>query len=69
VKIQLRVEALNLTNTPHFANPSGLTVSNATFNSNGTIKALNGYDQITATAQLSRLVDPRYLRLGVRITF
>jgi hypothetical protein len=69
LKLQFRIEALNATNTPHFANPSGLTVSNATFNSDGTIKALNGYDQITSTAQISRLVDPRYLRLGVRITF
>lgn len=68
IKIQLRVEALNATNTPHFANPSNLNASNLKVNSNGTYN-LNGFDQITGTAQISRLVDPRYLRLGVRISF
>lgn len=68
IKLQFRIEALNATNTPHFANPSNLNVSNLTVNSNGTYN-LNGFDQITGTAQISRLVDPRYLRLGVRLTF
>jgi outer membrane receptor protein involved in Fe transport len=68
IKLQFRIEALNATNTPHFANP-GTTVSNVQYNPDGSIKNLNGFDQITSTAQISRLVDPRYLRLGVRITF
>jgi len=67
--LQFRAEALNLTNTPHFSNPSGLNVSNATFNSDGTVRALNGFSQITTTNPASRLVDERFLRLGLRISF
>ena len=75
ISLQFRAEALNATNTPHFANPggtsatSGSNVSNAQFSSTGSIANLNGYDQITSTAQLSRLIDPRYFRFGLRITF
>ena len=53
---QLRAEALNLTNTPHFSNPAA-NVSNA------------GYGSITGTSAPSRLFDERFLRLGLRISF
>jgi hypothetical protein len=54
--LQVRAEAMNLTNTPHFANPNN-NVSTGTF---GTI---------TATNPGSRINDERYLRLGVKVQF
>jgi hypothetical protein len=72
---QLRAEAFNATNTPHFNNPNnGSTanqsnVSSASFNSDGSVKALNGYSTITSTNPLGRLLDQRYFRFGFRIIF
>jgi hypothetical protein len=63
-KVQIRGESLNLSNTPHFANP-GANVSNYNPNS----PTLGGFSQITATQQLSRLIDQRYFRFGFRLTF
>ena len=54
--IQFRAEALNLSNTPHFSTPQG-SVTSATFG------------QITSTTTVSRLIDPRYLRFGLKIKF
>lgn len=54
--IQFRAEALNATNTPHFSNPQG-NVTNSTFG------------QITSTTTVSRLIDERYLRFGLKIRF
>ena len=68
-KIQLRAEAMNLSNTPHFSNPSGTNASNMSLNSDGSLKALGGFMQITTTNPLGRLIDPRYFRLGGRIIF
>ena len=67
IKLQFRAESLNLTNTPHFANPNA-NVSNATFRNDGTV-VLNNFSSITNTALTSRLIDPRYFRFGVRIIF
>ena len=67
-KIQIRAEAFNLTNTPHFANP-GASVSNMSLNPDGSIKSLGGFSQITSTAPLGRLIDPRYFRFGLRFSF
>jgi hypothetical protein len=64
IKVQLRAESLNVSNTPHFANPSGTNVSNYVSPTN-----LGGFSQITATQQLSRLLDQRYFRFGLRILF
>ncbi|MGA2269925.1 MAG: TonB-dependent receptor [Bryobacteraceae bacterium] len=60
-KLQFRAEALGLTNTAQFANPSA-TVSNATF-SNGVVTNLNGYDTITSAS------GERQVRLGVKVRF
>jgi hypothetical protein len=68
-KIQIRAESMNLANTPHFNNPSGLNVSNMTLNPDGTLKALGGFMQITTTNPLGRLIDQRYFRFGFRILF
>jgi hypothetical protein len=54
--IQFRAEALNATNTPHFANPNGNTT-------------VPSYTQITATTTVGRLLDERYLRFALRIKF
>ena len=68
IKVQIRAEALNATNTPHFANP-GANVSNASFNADGSVKNLGGFMQITSTAPLGRILDQRYFRFGLRIMF
>ncbi len=53
---QLRVEALNVTNTPHFANP-------------GTNVNAQDFGRITFTANPGREYDERSIRLGLRVTF
>ena len=55
-KIQIRGEAFNATNHPHFANP-GSSVSNMSLNPDGSIKSLGGFSQITSTTPLGRLID------------
>ncbi len=56
VSAQVRLEALNVTNTPHWANP-------------GTnINAID-FGQVTFTANPGREYDERNIRLGVRLTF
>jgi hypothetical protein len=66
--LQLRAESFNFTNTPHFANPAA-NVSSMQLNSDGTIKSLNGYTQITGVNPGSRLVDERYFRFGLKLLF
>jgi hypothetical protein len=61
-------EAPRIANTPHFANP-GANVSNLQLNTDGSVKSLNGYDQITAVNPSSRLTDERYFRFGIRLGF
>ena len=75
IKFQLRGEALNLSNTPHFNNPQA-NVSNATFNSDGSIAKnpdgtprLGGFMSITSTNPLGRIIDQRYFRFIARFTF
>jgi hypothetical protein len=68
-KAEFRAEALNLTNTPHFANP-GANVSNMVLDANGAIKSLGGYTVITSTTGTGREgIDERLFRLGLRIIF
>jgi hypothetical protein len=68
-RTQIRAEAMNATNTPHFANPSGTNVSNLQTNPDGSVKNLNGFMQITATNPLGRVLDQRYFRFGFRVLF
>jgi len=74
--LQVRADALNFTNTPHFANPSGTNVSSVEYGKDSAgnpnysnIVNLNGFGQITSTNAGSRLTDERYLRLGLKLTF
>jgi len=74
--LQFRVDALNVTNTPHFGNPSGTNVSSVEYGTDSAgnpnysnIVNLNGFSQITSTNSGSRLTDERYLRLGLKLTF
>jgi hypothetical protein len=66
--LQVRVEVFNISNTPHFSNPS-TTISNVTFNPDGTIRALNGVGGITSTDRTGRQYDEREWRLGLRFGF
>ncbi len=66
--VQVRAEALNLTNTPHFANP-GANVSNLQLNADGSVRSLGGFTQITGVSAPSRITDERYFRFGIRIGF
>jgi hypothetical protein len=67
--VQFRAEALNLTNTPHFANP-GANVSNMVLNTDGTIRSLGGFTQITGVTGAGREgIDERVFRFGLRMTF
>jgi hypothetical protein len=66
------VEVFNLTNTPHFANPSGtgLNVSNLQLNADGTIRNLGGFSSITTSANTGRDgIDERLIRVGLRFGF
>jgi hypothetical protein len=68
--MEFRAEAFNLTNTPHWGNPSGLNVSNMSLNPDGSIKDLGGFGVITTTRPNGReSVDERNLRLGLRFSF
>jgi hypothetical protein len=68
VSAKISADALNVSNTPHFANP-GANVSNLQLNGDGSVKNLNGFSQITVTNQLGRLLDQRYFRFGLRVMF
>jgi len=68
ITTQIRADSFNISNTPHFSNPAA-NVSNLQLNSNGSVKNLNGYDTITSVNPLGRLIDPRYFRFGLRVSF
>ena len=57
-----RAEVFGATNTPQFGNP-GATVSSLTRNADGSIKALNGYTEITSAS------GERQARFAAKITF
>jgi hypothetical protein len=69
VNMQVRLEAFNLTNRPHFANPSNLNVSNLQLNPDGSVANLNGFAVIHSTQNAGREFAERYARIGVRFSF
>ncbi len=65
VNLQFRAESFNFTNTPKFNNPGG-NVSSLQLNTDGTIRNLNGFTEVTGT----RADFPeRQFRFGLRIGF
>jgi hypothetical protein len=73
-RVQLRAEALNLSNTPHFANlgstgNSNNNVSNASFNADGSLRSSGRFGEMTQTAPLGRTIDQRFLRFALRVMF
>jgi len=68
-RLQLRLEVFNVTNTPHFANPANVNVSNLQLNPDGSVRNLNGFGVINSTQSIGREYDERYLRLGMRLSF
>jgi hypothetical protein len=64
---QFRAEVFNLTNAPHFGNPSGngVNVFQLQLNPNGTVRNLGAFSSITTTANSGRDgIDERVIRLG-----
>jgi len=67
--MQVRAEAFNLTNTPHFGNPGANTTS-LLLNPDGTVKSLGTYTVISTTTGTGREgIDQRALRFGLRLGF
>ena len=63
LRLQFRAEAFNVSNTPAFNNP-GATVSSLIRNTDGSIRSLNGYTEIT-TAQATE----RQFRFALKLFF
>lgn len=61
--LQFRAESFNLSNTPHFNNP-GSNVSSMQLNSDGSVRSLNGYSEITSAQS-----DERQFRFALRLFF
>ncbi len=61
--VQFRFEAFNVLNTPHFNIPSdaGRNVSNLQLNTDGTIRNLNGFSEISSS------YGERQMRVGLRL--
>ena len=61
----IRMEMFGITNTPQFNNPTtaSATVSNMTLNADGSIRALNGYGEITGAT------GERQIRFAAKFTF
>jgi hypothetical protein len=66
--MEIRGEALNATNTPHFSNPSA-TADNLILNPNGSVLNLNGFSTITSTVTRREGIDQRVFRIGLHIRF
>ncbi len=62
-ELQFRAESFNLTNTPHFNNPSA-SASDMTLNSDGSIKSSGNFMSITGAR-----ADQRTFRFGLRFSF
>jgi hypothetical protein len=60
--LQVRAEMFGATNTPQFANP-GATVSNMSLNTDGSVRALGGYTEITSAT------GERQIRFAAKLSF
>ncbi len=66
--LEIRGEALNATNTPHFNNP-GTNVDNLIRNADGSVRSLNGFTEITSTSTRREGIDERLFRVGLHLRF
>ena len=67
MNLQFRMEAFNLTNTPHFSNPSG-NISNLVTRPDGSF--LRGVFEVTGLRNTGREgIDERVFRFGLRLGF
>ena len=60
--MEFRMEMFGVTNTPQFNNP-GSTVSSMTLNPDGSVRALNGFTEITGAT------GERQIRFAAKFTF
>jgi hypothetical protein len=60
MNVQIRFEAFNALNTPHYNNPGG-NVSNLQLNPDGTVRNLNGFSEVTSA------FGERQMRVGLRL--
>jgi hypothetical protein len=58
--LQVRFEVFNVLDTPHFNNPGG-NVSNLQLNSDGSVRNLNGFTEVTSA------YGERQARIGIRL--
>ncbi len=66
-RVQFRAESFNLTNTPHFANPSA-NISNLRVYPDGSFR--DGVAEISTTKTFGREgIDQRVFRFGLRVSF
>ncbi|MEK7408237.1 MAG: TonB-dependent receptor [Acidobacteriota bacterium] len=70
LKMEVKAEAFNFTNTPHFNNPS-TNVSNMALNPDGTIRSLGNFMSVTGANIMGRQEpgDERQFRFGIRFSF
>ena len=69
VQMQFRAEMFNITNTPHFSNPSA-NVSNLQLNADGSVRNLGGFSSVTGSANTGREgLDERVFQFGLRLSF
>ncbi len=54
LRLQFRAESFSVTNTPRFGNP-GATASSPTRNQDGTIRALNGWTEVTGAGSARQI--------------
>jgi hypothetical protein len=67
MKLEFRGEAFNVTNTPHFSNPSN-NISNLRLNPDGTFRS--GVFEVTGLRNAGREgIDERVFRFGLRLSF
>jgi hypothetical protein len=63
MELQFRAEGVNITNTPHFNNPSA-SASDMTFAADGTLLDSGNFMSITSARP-----DERQFRFGLRLSF
>jgi hypothetical protein len=68
--LELRGEAFNVTNTPHFANPGSTSISSVTFNSDHSVASFGGFGALSSVnARDQEGIDQRFFRVGAHISF